>query len=488
MTDFYINTIPEAGYPDSQYNFHPDQLYPEYPWGESEISPDRNIVYDMVRNCLIGLRMDENNIGTKDWNPFRELIKEGDIVLVKPNWVMHFNKNKAVTENSLECMITHPSITRVIIDYCILALKGTGKLIVGDSPMQGCDLDKLLMISDYNRLFSFYNAHSIDIEPVDFRQYSTIVDKHKILKGRKYNSGEGIEVFLDGSSRFISAGAKARKFRVSDYNEKTTNLYHNHSKHSYLINKDVLSADVVMNLCKPKCHRLAGMTGAIKNFVGITYDKACLPHRTVGSSQEGGDEYLHKSMIKRLIARVLNRKIYFEEHNLFLLSLIMRYIYGSLYYLIKFTGNDTYLMGSWHGNDTIWRTVLDLYQILLYADKNGVMKEERQRKIFSIADMIISGERNGPVAPEPKKLGIILAGFEAVMMDRLLCDIMGFDPMKVPGVKHAVSDKRLLPKDVNNYSFASNLREFNKKNINDLLFPKQWRFKPYDSWKGFVEK
>ena len=488
MPDFFVNIKEDSYYPSSTYNYNPDTQYPEYLWRNSDISIEKNDVYDMVRNCLIGLQMDAANFNTKKWNPLGEIIKEGDTVVIKPNWVMHFNKNQRITENSLECLITHPSILRAVTDYCLIALNNTGKLIIGDAPMQGCDLDKLIEISGYKELFNFYNDHSLNIHPTDFRQYSTIVDKNKVLIGRKYNSNEALEVELDIESRLNSQNSENKQYKVSDYSEKDTNKYHCNGKHTYLINKDVLSADVIINLCKPKCHRLAGITVALKNIVGITFDKACLPHRTIGSKQKGGDEYLYNSVIKKIIGKVLKKKLFFEGKNKHHFSLAMRYTYGLLFYIMKRFSKDEFLIGSWYGNDTIWRTVLDLYQILLYTDKNGVIHDTKQRKIFNIADMIISGERNGPVAPDPKKLGIIIAGYDAVMMDRLVCEIMGFDYSKVPSVYNAINDTKLIQKVQDNYLIYSNEQAYNKKRINELNFPLRWRFKPYDTWKGFIEK
>jgi uncharacterized protein (DUF362 family) len=485
MTDFYINSRENAEYPSAVHSYNPDSCYPEYMWGKSEVSPERNLIYEMVRDSLAGLKMDAANFNKKEWNPFGDIIREGDTVVIKPNWVMHYNKNKEVTDNSLECLITHPSVVRAVIDYCLIALKGTGKLIIGDAPMQGCDLGKLLESSGYNDMFSFFHRHETDLNPVDFREYSTVVDHHKVLLGRKYNSGEALKVELDENSRLKPGKISTYKYRVSDYSEKVTNSFHNNGKHVYLINKEVLQADVIINMPKPKCHRLAGITGAVKNIVGITFDKACLPHRTEGSVQEGGDEYLHTSGIKKLTTRILDLKLHFEEKKNYRLSLMMRYLYGFLYYLIKYTGKDKYLIGSWFGNDTVWRTALDLYHILLYADKNGKVQTSRQRIVFNISDMIISGERNGPVAPEPKKLGVLVAGSDGIMMDRLICEIMGFNYIKVPIIYNAGN---LMGKDKNDFKFHSNLPAFDGKKIDELKFPESWRFKPYDTWKGVIEK
>ena len=488
MGDFFININEDSFYPSSKCNFNPDTEYPEYNWGGSAISSEKNPIYEMVRECLIGLNMDSHNFNKPEWNPFCDLIHEGDTVLIKPNWVMHFNKNTKIVENSLECLITHPAIVRAIADYCLIALKGTGQIIIGDAPMQFCDLDKLLEFSGYRELFSFYNQRSINIYPTDFRQYAALFDNNKVIIGKKHNINNALEVELGLKSKLSSNKTLNKRYKVSDYDDRLTNAFHNNDRHTYVINKTVLSADVVINLPKPKCHRLAGITGSLKNFVGITYNKASLPHRTVGSIQQGGDEYLHNSLVKEIIGKILDKKIDFENSDKYLFASSMRYIYGLLYYLMKFISKDKYLIGSWYGNDTIWRTTFDLYHILLYANKSGKVLGNRQRRVFNVADMIISGERNGPVGPEPKKLGVIIAGYDGVMMDRLICEIMGFDYSKVPSVFHSVHDLEIIEKDPSKYLFYSNVEEYHERHIDDLHFPNEWRFKPHDSWKGAIEK
>jgi len=166
----------------------------------------------------------------------------------------------------------------------------------------------------------------------------------------------------------------------------------------------------------------------------------------------------------------------------------MRYLYGSLYYLMRAVSKDKYLVGSWYGNDTIWRTVLDLYTILMFADKKGNLSPEKQRRIFNIADMIISGEGNGPVAPEPKKLGFIIAGSDPIVMDRVVCEIMGFDYSKIPMLVNAGIDGSVSEKNPENILLLSNSGLFNKKKINELHLPSKWKFKPYESWTGHIEK
>src|ERR1022692_1434372 len=48
--------------------------------------------------------------------------------------------------------------------------------------------------------------------------------------------------------------------------------------HRYAVGNTVLSADVILNVPKLKTHMKTGMTGALKNFVGIVGSKDFLPH------------------------------------------------------------------------------------------------------------------------------------------------------------------------------------------------------------------
>jgi uncharacterized protein (DUF362 family) len=487
MRDLFLNCFESTEYPSDENSYNPHEMYPEYLWGQQNISNERNEIYGMVRDCLIGLNLDSQNINSKTWNPLGEFISEGDTVIIKPNWVLHYNKNLKVVKNNIECLITHPSIVRAITDYCIIALKGTGKIIIGDAPMQACNLSYLIENSGYSAIFHFYEQHHANVMMEDFRYYETQMNSGKILIGKKFNQNEGIEVKLDSDSR-LNTHYSNKVYKVSDYNDNKTNEFHRNGKHCYVINKKVLEADVIINVCKPKCHRLSGMTGAIKNNIGVIHDKACLPHRTKGSVKEGGDEYLNNSYIKRFIGRVLDLKIQYEERGRYLPAFALRYIYGILFYLMKAFSRDKFLLGSWHGNDTIWRTILDIYDILLYADKSGEFKSTRQRKILNFADMIISGEGNGPVSPEPKELGIIVASSDAVMMDLLICNIMGFDYEKIPMIKNSISDKQLISKSASEFLVHSNIDKYDSKIISELNFPGKWKFRPYQTWKGYIEK
>lgn len=71
-------------YPDIT-PFHPQEIYPEYSLGS--ISDNRNDVYDGVWECFCLAGLDEENSGIAHWNPLAGLIRPGETVLLKPNFV-----------------------------------------------------------------------------------------------------------------------------------------------------------------------------------------------------------------------------------------------------------------------------------------------------------------------------------------------------------------------------------------------------------------
>jgi len=87
--------------------------------------------------------------------------------------------------------------------------------------------------------------------------------------------------------------------------------------------------------------------------------------------------------------------------------------------------------GSWCQNDTIWRCIIDINNLLLFADKSGIIKEEVQRKYLSIGDGIISGEGEGPMENTPKNTGVIISGYHPLAIDKVAVDLMGFVPEKI---------------------------------------------------------
>src|ERR687892_1965531 len=94
---------PEPSYP-SDPPFHPDQGYPEYPFGD-HLSSNSNHVYAAVRDSLRLLGLDSAHYGTPGWNPLGELIRPGNRVIIKPNFVLHTHFSNL----RFDSVVTHAS-------------------------------------------------------------------------------------------------------------------------------------------------------------------------------------------------------------------------------------------------------------------------------------------------------------------------------------------------------------------------------------------
>jgi len=480
-TYFYKNNIT---YPSPEHFYNPHSVYPEYPWPQDRCS-EKNDVYDAVRETLFGIGLDNGNYGTPEWNPLGVMITPGDTVLVKPNWVSHKNNNPKA---GLDCLVTHTSVVRAVIDYCVIALKGRGNIILGDAPIQGADLATLLGLNQINEMLEFYSNKGVDIAICDFRLFKACGKNGVYNKRVKVNDDSAsIAIDLGDASAFHGIESIPRRFHVMDYNATKTGQYHNSGKHIYSINKQVLDADVIINLPKPKCHKLAGMTGALKNMVGIVADKACLPHDSLGPKSAGGDSFPNKDYLKAASVATREIKTNCEEKGLYTPALIARYVDSGFRLLSRIFSGNHYEFGSWYGNDTIWRTILDLNTIIQFADKNGVLRETAQRKQFHLADMIISGENEGPLSPSPKELGVIAAGFDAALVDNLIARIMGFDEQKIPSIHQALKCTRYMTNNVAS-EVGSNDPCYNGKKLDEIVFPVEMRFKPHSGWKGNIER
>jgi len=145
---------------------------------------------------------------------------------------------------------------------------------------------------------------------------------------------------------------------------------------------------------------------------------------------------------------------------------------------------DEFFEGSWYGNDTIPRAISDLNKIILYADKNGELKDERQRKLFTIADAIIAGEGEGPLEPKPKKAGFLVAGENAVAVDLVCTKLMGFSFERIPMFKYVMKGGRF---PLFQHSFKDLEICFERTIKYEQLRPITDPFVPSKGWIGHIE-
>ncbi len=482
----YIKQINQYKYP-VKLPYNPPNDFPEYPFGDRELDSS-NIIYEEIRNLLFEMNLDRNNFNTMKWNPFKKLIKPDDVIVLKPNMVMHKNWLK---QFSTDCLITHGSIIRAVLDYIYIALKGKGKIIIADAPLQKCDFSKVTIENGTRSIVNFYKKNGIKIELIDFRKERAITDSSGRIKGIEKLNGDprGYTVVdLEKDSLLYDIIDDYKKFRVTNYDPNLMEEHHNPEKNEYLIPNTILQADVIINLPKPKTHRKAGITGAMKNLVGINGSKDWLPHHRRGSKFDGGDEYLNRNLFKEIDVSLKEKIDIAAIQNLKLKRYLIRNIQKVNSIFRKISTKDKYLEGSWYGNDTVWRTVCDLNRLLIYADGKGIMRQIPQRKYIAFLDMIISGEGEGPLSPSPKYSRILMAGFNPVFIDTSLATIMGFDFKKIPNIYKAYNIKKY---PISNYNYKdiriiSNNKAWSKK-IADIKFKDTLKYMPSLGWKYHIE-
>ncbi len=464
--------------------FLPDEIYPELQGKIQSTNEGQNISYRLLRQLFRRSGFDEENFSTKKWNPLGVIIKPGQKVLIKPNLVRHLH----LTGGNYQAVVTHASLVRCVLDYVAIALKGKGQIVVGDAPVQSTNFELLLQktgLKDVCRDVS--NTWNMPIKVVDFRRSSVVLnDSHRVTKAQNLSGDpDGYsKVNLSTNSNLMPIIDDYHNFRVTNYDPVEMAKHHNASVNEYLIPKTVLESDVVINLPKLKTHRKVGLTTALKNLVGINGNKDWLPHHRVGSVSEKGDEYQRKWYFKRLQTNLLEK---IDKAPFSKLNSIYRILSRSSARINKHLAPDPFIEGSWFGNDTAWRMVLDLNKLLVYANKNGEMENNPQRITYSIVDGIIAGEGEGPMEPDAKPCGIVVGGLNPVAVDAVISTMIGFDLKKIPLIFNGFSNG-VWP-----------LTDFNYDDIEVSSFDKLWdslkvgipsenlNFNPTSGWKGNIE-
>ena len=465
-------------------SFRPSKRYPEYLF--EEISNENNHVYDMVREWFYKLKLDIKNYWSSSRNPLWKIIREWDKVVVKPNMVMDYNP----TWEGVDCLYTQPSIVAAIVDYVVIALNWKWEIVIWDAPMQECNFEKLISESWYDKLLEFYrwklNGSQITIKLEDFRDLRTTIVwwvYHQVIN----KDSQGIVVDLWNNSEFSGLTEEQYKnLRITNYDPSVLNSHHNVLKNEYYINKTILEADVVINVPKPKTHRKAWVTIALKNLVWINARKEYLPHHMNWSKSDNKwDEYLLPSFTKRVIDSTLDRRNKYINEKKYLLAKCLNFFLLGLGVFSRIFPKDKYFEWSRYGNNTISKTIVDLNKIVRYADKNWKMSDKIQRKYFIVADMIISWEKEWPVMPSPKNVWIIAMWENPVLFDEAIWTLMWAKMKLNPTINCAKKSlkKRKLYNEKDQWFIVSNDENLNNKTINSITWKDIFYFEPSSWWK-----
>ncbi len=482
-----VSYNPGSAYPVDP-PFHPGTAYPEYPFGVDAVSRGSNDAYAGVRHSLALLGLDREAFDTPAWNPLSFLIRPGGSVVIKPNMVRDWHDE----DPSLDPLLTtHGSVIRAVLDYTVIALGGSGSIIIADSCQNDANHKRLVDLLHLNSFVSFLSSRTDihfeirDLRPERVDKIEGLIVKRHTLPGdpegyTEVDLGEN-SAFCDLDSEILSLlyGAETDDERIA--------LWHGPDKHIYQFCNTFLNADAIIEIPKLKTHRKSGITVCLKSFIGLLGYKTIVPHFRMGHPDEGGDQF-NSGLLRNRVETVVTDRFHYVFRRLGPVRKIsagMLRAAGNV--LFGRTDEPRIRSGNWHGNDTIWRTVLDAGRILLESGPDGVFEGQTRRNVFFIVDGITGGERNGPLAPDPREAGVILTGMHPAAVDAAAARVMGFEPGKIPLVRESFSPNphSLAPFGIDEVSILSNeaawegpLPEFDGPGI---------PFAPHRGWVGHIE-
>jgi uncharacterized protein (DUF362 family) len=357
----------------------------------------------------------------------KQLIR-GKKVLLKPNWVLH----NRIPEDNI-CLRTNDSFLLAALE--VILEQKPERIVIGDAPIQGCNWDKMLSQYFLEEVDKLRNTFKIPIEIKDFRRVTFDPSLNNPVKER--NPLSDYLIFDLGKDSFLEPISMDKNiFRVTNYDPDRLAESHRKGVHKYCITKELFEADVIISIPKIKTHQKTGITGALKNLVGINGDKDYLPHHRIGGVGFGGDCYPGKNVFRlgaEYLLDMANRRQGKIVYKLIMLT-------STIIWKLSNPQKVHNIAAGWYGNDTTWRMVLDLNKIAVFGKSDGSISDVPQRTLFSLCDGIIGGQGDGPLNPEPLPLGIISFTNSSGLNDICMGTLMGFDIEKIPLLKSTLKE------------------------------------------------
>ncbi len=421
---------------------------------------------------------------------FRDNVHPGDIVALKPNWIAPHHKHNP---NEWQSVITHPNFITEVLTRVVSRLGGDGKVIIADGPQTDQSFEKLqtrMNIPEWTRICE---QGGVALEIIDLRDHEWEV-RNDVLINRKDLPGDplgSVEYGLGSASEFNGHQPSTRGYYGADYDISETTLAHTNGHNRYRISGSMVNVDVFINLPKLKTHKKAGITCSLKNLVGINTYRNFLPHHTEGTPCMGGDQFpdsglANSAEVKLLrVFKAILLQIPFLGRAAVPVKRVGKWVFGET--------TETVRNGAWYGNDTLWRTILDLNKTLLYGNPDSTMREgslANKKRYLSFVDAIIAGEGNGPECPDPIDAQLIVGGDNPVAIDCTCAGLMGFDYQRIPALKHAfeIVHYKLIDDDYENIVLKSDsLTELEDK-LEDLSDQHCPRFRPHFGWAHSIEQ
>ncbi|MFQ5900480.1 MAG: DUF362 domain-containing protein, partial [Thermodesulfobacteriota bacterium] len=332
---------------------------PKLLYNRSYLFHSDNPVYRAVEEVFLQLGLDRDHYGTFLWNPLGDLIKPGQKVAIKPNFVTNRDREKLLEGEHIECASTHPSVLRPIIEYAWKALKGDGLISIVDSPIEGSDILDTLEKLGFPEFISHMSEDcGINVEFLDLRDFTMVrrmLLDNLCIGNRSLNIGVLIKKAISGDpcgytvvdlgdqSCFGKGFDNHIGLRFHRSHPMTPIPHHTPKINEYSISNTVLNADVIINVPKMKTHKKTGVTLSLKSVIGATNRKWWLPHYQAGVPPKGDEYPVEPSLKEKLFSR-LSRFPLPGDHSLIL-------------YFPKINGKEASAGlvgqdGCWYGNDT----------------------------------------------------------------------------------------------------------------------------------------
>ncbi|PIZ16277.1 hypothetical protein COY52_07570, partial [Candidatus Desantisbacteria bacterium CG_4_10_14_0_8_um_filter_48_22] len=281
---------------------------------------------------------------------------------------------------------THPAVVRPVVDMCIAA--GASAVLVGDGSQgcTGCD-------SAYDIMGK--TGYETMMQVLQVRNPGIIL---RTIGLGDLNHWRWI--YMGSYSSF--AGSGYSNLDLPNYNNPyffETDCYGVNPKGQamawYAVSDHELAVPVIINVAKMKCHQGMINTLCIKNHVGSTmpsttnwtgFTNARLPHTKAGAS-----------------------------------------------------GNEIYF-----GNDIFWRSIADMNKIVLYADRDGILRTSRQRRYFNVVDAVQASEYDNFAWPgKTCWRQCVLAGEDPAAVDAVGSRVMCYDWKLIPVIHKSAGEQVL---------------------------------------------
>ncbi len=375
------------------------------------------------------------DLGYNSDNPLSKIIKPGDKVFIKPNWVASRWRESCPHKDNLYSVITHPAVIEAVADYAAKALTsrgGAGEIIIGDNPSIDADFNELMDFTQIRKLENKYDnvkVKILDLRPLvcdDLKNYG----KKNLMVAQSGDPQGTVEINLGKESMLY--GIDSTRFHGVFNEREETIASHTGETQLYTFAKSLYDADVYISVPKLKTHQKVGATLNLKGLVGSISKKNQLVHWQDGYPAIKGDEYPSKEAYEASkTAKVTHR-------------------------------------GAWPGNDTIWRMVVDLYQAL----------QKKDRRYFTVIDGIIAGEGQGPFCPTSKNANTLIAAEDLLAADIAAVRYMGLNPQKIKYLAHFLNEAKQISYNdievIKNQKTIENFFDKNSGNYKDFYVVPQW--------------